>query len=1120
MDDFLKRYEKLNENQRKAVDNIDGPLLVIAGPGSGKTELLSVRIANILDKTDTLPSSILCLTFTDSAAKNMLQRLSKIIGPSAYQVGIHTFHSFGNELISRYPEYFFDGQEMKVADDVVSVEILDKIFHDLPFNTPLKIHHAGGHFSDFKAAKDIISKLKTAGLSPEDFKRFLDSNNEFLEQTRAFIHDFWANINLRKKDSINEVSKFIDYLHSISESQTSVNPIFKSLKTHLLDDLLEAHNEATESSKTSPITKWKNRYLEKDDQNTFILKDYKRMAKNVAFAHVYKQYQLTLETRGFMDYDDMLIRVVKALKDNADLRFSLQEKYLYFLIDEFQDTNGVQMEIVDLLSDSEVNEGNPNLFVVGDDDQSIFKFQGANIANILKFKDKYPQADLIVLSANYRSNQAVISLVRETILQGTDRLENHLPEITKELICGNPNIESGAIEINGSTTEEQEFSWIIEKTKALTAQGLKPENIALISRKHSGLIKAASYFEAAGIAVNYENRKNVLHQKHIIQLIKTLQFLNYLSKQNHQEAGHLLSEILTFDFWQISRLEIWRISFEAYEKRLPWLEIMLKSPQEKIRNIANFLITVSTYTQDLTAEQIIDLVVGNRGLNISDTLEENIFASPYKSFYFSKRGASAEGREEQASLTVTDVDCDYLELLSNLSFLIKKIRRLTNATPLYLHDLVEVINLHEKYSLPINDPGHLFSHQGGINLITSHKAKGLEFDTVFVFDCEEEVWSDKAGDKFNMLPSNLPIFPERDNQDDVLRLFYVALSRAQRNLFLSYHTQDESGRAMSPLRFINQQEAEQSADNLTHVESDEHSTFIKVLEAKTFNIKSPLITENEHQFLKGKVQNYQLSVTHLNDFIDLIHCGPDQFFEKNILRFPIMPSLELSYGNAIHKAIDRFYKVFKKVKMLPTLSNFLTFYKDALNMQRLNAHDFAKLLAKGEDKLTNYYNFHKQSFNPEDKSEISFGFGGFTVVDGVPIKGKIDRMQINEQTGEIKVFDYKTGKPLRDFDGYHSNEKVKALKYKNQLIFYKLLIENSRNYKGKYTVTTGTLEFIDEANEPKSLSYEITQEDTDNLRVLMKTVYARIKALNFKSPDLSDPDFADVMEFIAQLSQQ
>ncbi len=1102
MDDFSTRYGKLNEHQRQAVDSIEGPLLVIAGPGSGKTELLSVRIANILDKTDTLPSSILCLTFTDSAAKNMLSRLSKIIGPAAYQVAIHTFHSFGSEIISRYPEYFFDGQEMKVADDVITIQILDKIFHDLPFNTPLKIHHAGGHFSDFKSAKDVISKLKVAGLSPEDFKQFLAANVQFLEQTKDYIREFWANINLRKKDSINEVSKFISYLQDTPSSQLPENPIFKSLKNHLLFDLIEAQDEATESNKTSPITQWKSRYLDKDDQGNFVLKDYKKMAKNLAFADVYKNYQQSLEKLGYMDYDDMLIRVVKALKEHADLRFSLQEKYLYFLIDEFQDTNGVQMEVVDLLSDSAVNEGNPNLFVVGDDDQSIFKFQGANIANILKFKDKYPQADLVVLSANYRSNQQVISLVRDTILQGTDRLENYLPEMSKELTCGNPNIQDGEIATNSFSTEEQEFAWIIEKIKALISGGIKPESIALISRKHSELIKAAGYFEAAGVAVNYENRKNILHQKHIIQLIRTLRFLNLLSQQRHEEAQHLLSELLTFDFWQVSRIEIWRLSFEAFEKRLPWLEVMLKSPQEKVRNIANFLITLSTFTQDLTAEQLIDLVVGNRGVNISDTLEENLFVSPYKSFYFPSHDPQNVGRE-------------YLELLSNLSFLIKKIRRLTEATPLYLSNLVSIIELHEKYSLPINDPGHLFSHQGGVNLITSHKAKGLEFDTVFVFSCEEEIWSDKAGDRFNMLPSNLPIFPERDNQDDVLRLFYVALSRAQRNLFLTYHTQDESGRALSPLRFIKHE------DELDFLEdTKENKTFIKVLEAKTFNLKSPVVSENELQFLKGKVQNYQLSATHLNDFIDLVHGGPDKFFEKNILRFPIMPSFELSYGNAIHKAIDRFYKVYKKVKILPTLNNFLDYYRDALNFQRLNPKVSAHLYAKGQEKLTNYYNFHKNNFNPQDQSETSFGFGGFTVVDGVPVKGKIDRMQINEQTGEIKVFDYKTGKTMKDFDGYSSNEKVKAYKYKNQLIFYKLLIENSRNYKGKFTVTSGTLEFIDGENEPRSLTYAITKEDTDNLRALIKAVYSKIKTLDFKSPDLADPDFADVMEFVAYLTQQ
>lgn len=1100
---FLQRYEKLNDSQRQAVDQIDGPLLVIAGPGSGKTELLSVRIANILDKTDTLPSGILCLTFTDAAAKNMLARLTRVIGPTAYEVGIHTFHSFGAEVIGRYPEYFYSGQELRIADDVIRVQILDQIFQELPYNTPLKSHRQGGHFSDFRTAKDIISKLKTAGLSPADFTDFLQGNVSFLEQTKDFIRDFWGSLNLRKKDSIGQVASLISFLESITTPDTSANPIFKSLKDHLLDDLKEAYAAASDDNKTSPITEWKKRYIDKDDQNTCVLKDFKKMAKNLAFAQVYKQYQESLESQGYIDYDDMLIKVVKALRENPELRYNLQERYLYFLIDEFQDTNGVQMEIVEAMTDSEVNEGNPNLFAVGDDDQSIFKFQGANISNILSFKNKYPQSEIVVLTANYRSNKDIIALVRKTIIQGQDRLENHLPEINKELFAANPNATTGEITTSFFTSAEQELAWIVEKVKTLINDGHKPEEIALITRKHSELIQAASYFETAGLTVNYENRKNVLKQKHIIQLTKILRFLNHISRQQHEAAEHYLAEILAFDFWQISRVAIWKVSLTSFEKRQSWLEVMLASKDEKISNLAHFFITLSTFTQDLTAEQIMDLVIGNQGVNISDSIEEKIFVSPYKAFYFPEPSPDEVGR-------------DYLELLSNLSFLIKKIRRLSEKDPLYLNDLVEVINLHEKYALPINDPGHLFAHQGGVNLLTAHKSKGLEFDAVFVFNCEEEVWSDKGGDKFNMLPSNLPILPEKDNQDDVLRLFYVALSRAKQSLYVTYHTYDESGRQLSPLRFI-----EAPEDELSFLEDNtQNKAFIKVLEAKTFNLKSPAIATDEQLFLKTKVQNYQLSITHLNDFIDLTNCGPEKFFEKNILRFPILPTVELSYGNAIHKSLDRFYKAYKKFNILPSLNNLLDFYKDALATQRLNASEFERLFAKGKEKLTNYYSANQATFNNTDQSEKSFGYDGFTVVDGIPIKGKVDRFRVNEATAEITVFDYKTGKPLKDLEGYSSNEKVKAYKYKNQLIFYKLLIENSRNYKGKYSVHSATLEFIDEQNAPRSITHEITPEDTANLKALIKSVYHRITNLDFKSPDLEDPDFGDMIDFISSLTQQ
>src|SRR5258708_4127152 len=137
MNHYQEAYKRLNVAQKEAVDATNGPVMVIAGPGTGKTQLLSVRVAHILQTTDTSPNNILCLTFTESAASAMRQRLAEMIGADAYKVAIHTFHSFGTEIISQYPAYFYEGAHFRPASELNSFEVLQPLFSALPHTSPL-----------------------------------------------------------------------------------------------------------------------------------------------------------------------------------------------------------------------------------------------------------------------------------------------------------------------------------------------------------------------------------------------------------------------------------------------------------------------------------------------------------------------------------------------------------------------------------------------------------------------------------------------------------------------------------------------------------------------------------------------------------------------------------------------------------------------------------------------------------------------------------------------------------------------------------------------------------------------------------------------------------------------
>jgi DNA helicase-2/ATP-dependent DNA helicase PcrA len=184
---------------------------------------------------------------------------------------------------------------------------------------------------------------------------------------------------------------------------------------------------------------------------------------------------------------------------------------------------------------------------------------------------------------------------------------------------------------------------------------------------------------------------------------------------------------------------------------------------------------------------------------------------------------------------------------------------------------------------------------------------------------------------------------------------------------------------------------------------------------------------------------------------------------------------------------------------------------------RLNATDYAQSLEKGRDNLTAYYNERKGSFNAKDQSEFDFRGQG-VVIGGAEITGKIDKMSYNEEKKEILVYDYKTGKPLRDWNYGADYEKLKAWKYKNQLIFYKILVENTRDFKGKYKVHEGMLEFLTPVDDKiKILPLEITEEDTERMKKLIVVVYKRIMALDFPDVSMYPKTMEGVEGFVGEL---
>jgi len=1093
MSNFDDRYASLNERQKEAVDTIDGPVMVIAGPGSGKTELLGLRVANILRKTDASPEDILCLTFTDSAAKNMRERLAGLIGKDAYKVAIHTFHGLGSEIINRHPECFYQGAVYSPIDDISKMEMIEKIIKDLKWSSRLKSFHPDQGYTYLRDIIARIDDIKKGGLTPEEFESLILENKQFEDEADEIIKEvFCGRVSLAMIPDLEEMLSRLSSIKVPSREFSLGNYI--PLKDVIVESLKKALDEVAEieekKSKTKPVTQWKKNFLKKNVGGEWFLESHFRNKDFLDLAKIYSAYQEKIHQGGFYDFADMILDTVRELEENAELRYELQEKFLYVLVDEFQDTSGVQMRLMDAVLNTEVNEGRPNVLVVGDDDQSIFKFQGANLQNFSGFLKKYKSVEKIVLTENYRSTQEILDYSQGVVEQVAERLANRESGIVKELVAANAKIEAGKIVQKEFASKVEQYIFIIEEIKKMRLENMQ-KDIAVISRKHGDLVEMARFFNFYGIPVAYERGKNVLEERHISEIIIIAKFIDSLNRKGREEADEYLPDILSFPFLAVDRIDIWKISTLANKSRgKTWLEIMLEyggAPKQ----VAEFLIALGAEAKMKTMEEVLDFITGNK------KIESVGYKSNFKEYYFSKENFDS-GRIE------------YLEHLSDLETLFGSLRSYRSKETLFIKDLVDFIEIHETHKLPIYGLRRLREGEAAVNLLTAHKAKGLEFDSVFIVNCNEDSWMLSRGGSKLSFPANIPLAAEKDSVDDKIRLFFVAVTRAKNNLCLTNYSMAEGEKKGSErLRFLDENLATEEIEALT-VETIKNREDLLLLKEEVRRCENR--NADEEEILRSLLEDYKLSVTHLNNFLDVSVGGPARFLEQNLLRFPAAPSSASSYGTAIHNSFSEFYKRFKERGSLPESEEFLMIFKDKLKLQKLNKKDFAEKLEKGGDELSFYYKESVGLFSASDLLAVNFKSEG-VMIGECPVTGEIDRMSLEEKSKIIRVYDYKTGKPFASWTPSDDYLKIKSYKYKDQLVFYKLLLENSRSF-GKFKVVSGGIDFIAAPeDELIKLDLEISKEDVERMKNLIAVVYKKIMALDFPDTSKYSENFKGMQEF-------
>lgn len=1083
--DFDTRYAKLNKAQKEAVDTIDGPVMVVAGPGTGKTELLSMRAANILKMTDTLPENILCLTFTESGAAAMRERMVQIIGKDAYRVAIHTFHSFGAEVINQNGDYFYHGADFRAADELSSYELLRGIFSELEYTNPLA-SQMNGEYTHLGDTLMTISELKKSGLTSDELLLVLEANDQVMDTAEPLLTPIFASrLSKTTADALQQVVEPI-----LKSGITLPLPNILPLSQPIADSLQHAIDQATETNSTKPITAWRNAWMKKNDAGDFILKSRERQTKLRAVSFIYYQYLSRMQESELFDFDDMILRVVHAMEVFPGLQYNLQEKHQYIMVDEFQDTNMAQMRILFNLTNNPTNEGRPNILVVGDDDQAIYSFQGADVSNIINFRHTYRDVKTITLTDNYRSAAPILESAREVITQGEGRLEDVIDEIDKTLTPHRTDTDSSVTLIE-TATKHDERTQLVKSIKERIDNGQPAESIAVLARRHHEIISLLPYFADANITVNYERRDNVLDIDPIITLESTAKVIVALFEGKHDQVNALLPELLAHPAMNFDPKDIWKLSLTAYNQHISWMEVMAVTPA--FVDLHTWLVEVAAQVPHVPLEFILDTLMGRT------TPEGGTFTAPFFDYYFPPAKLQSQPDEYLV----------YLEALRTIRTKLRDYRQ--DETPT-LRTLLSFIALHRQLgSIITSIRPHVDQQNGAINLMTAHKSKGLEFDTVYVIGAIDTAWGERVRSRSRLIsyPENLPLAPSGDSLNERMRLFFVAMTRARKQLIISYSTSDDSGKDTLCASFL------LSTSLTPHAVTFEHgpAALIAGAEQRWYEPIVCLSTGTMQELLAPTLENYKLSVTHLNNFLDVSRGGPQAFLMNNLLRFPQAMSPSAAYGSAIHKTLQHAHAHVAATKSQRPVEDVLRDFEQNLRAQHLSEADFATYFQKGSDTLNAFLAEKYDTFSPTQKVELNFA-GQQVMIDDAHLTGSLDLVDISSTDKTIIVSDYKTGKASTSWTGKTDYEKIKLHKYRQQLMFYKLLVEHSRDYN-QYVVEKGCLQFVEPTPRGEILHLEAspTPEDLERFRQLIKAVWHKITTLDLPDTSSYEPSYKGMLAF-------
>jgi len=967
----MNLLESANASQLKAITHEVGPQLIVAGAGTGKTRVITARIAYLITKKGLNVDEILALTFTDKAAEEMEERVDQLLPYGYVDLWISTFHSFCDKLLRRH-----------------SLDI--------------------GLSNNYK----LVNETEAWLLIKKNIKRFNLDYYRPLGNPTKFIHALIKHFSRCKDEGIS-AEQYLEYAESIKLDSDNVEFV-KQLD--LPDDFAK---------------------MKKAERQTLLKQEILRVSEVARAYHIYQQI---LIENDCLDFGDLINYTINLLKTRPLILEKYRKQFKYILVDEFQDTNFVQYDLIKLLAAPK-----NNLTVVGDDDQSIYKFRGASISNIMQFKDDFPKAEEVVLTENYRSAQEILDIAYKFIVQNNpNRLEAKL-KINKQLHSN---------QTFAGLVEHKHFESIDAEAQAIVSQILNIQKQTQCTWSDFAILVRAN--DSANIFINYLDSANIPYQFLALKGLYTksviIDVLNYLRLLDNYHEGTAVFRVLNFACFNIKTDQIVRIVHYARKKSMSLYEAL-----KKVVIIPG--IEVETVTK---IGKIYSQIENDTNLAQNKRPTEVLLNFLYNSGYLE----DIKNQNEKMAK----------ENISYLQQLFQKIKEIeTTYEDARIKDVVEVFDL----ELQSGEMGRLaFDAETGpdvVKIMTVHSAKGLEYDYVFIPNLVDRKFPTDERHEAIEIPVALinEDLPEGDfHLEEERRLFYVAMTRAKKGLFFS-SAEDYGGvrkkklsRFLVELGFTDKELITNTDFNLFPRSASATAKFIYELPQRFSFSQMASYEKCPLQYKYANVLKIPTFGNHYFTFGTIIHATLQKFLEES---FQINNSLQVDLFSGLQTN--------KNKKTLP-IEDLFRIYDDVWFddwFQDKDQHD--EYYKKGKALLRNFH----EEFNahqPDVKYlELPFKLD----VGGYQFVGRIDRVD-NASLGNVEIIDYKTGQAKDD--------KL-TVDDKRQLLFYQIASEEALKLK----VEKMTYHYLE---ENKKISFFGNEREKEALKERFIQDIEQIKSQKFE----------------------